>query len=462
MSSFTKVVGEINEKMTTTQVITLGFLFAIFAGAFLLMMPFSSATGEMTPFLDSLFTATTSVCVTGLVVVTTASHWSVIGKIIILCLIQIGGLGIIALSTAVLLVFGRRVSLKGRLLIQSAFNLNTLRGLVKFTKNIIYGTFFVESLGAIGYSFVFVPKYGLAKGLFYSVFHAVSAFCNAGLDILGQNSLMDYVDHPWINFVTICLIVLGGLGFVVWWDFLDKIKMLKKGKITAGQLLRRLSLHSKIVLSMTLFLILFGAVAVFGLEYTNADTIGPLSFGGKVMASLFQSVTTRTAGFLSISQKGLREATAILTIAYMMIGGSPVGTAGGVKTTTIAVLIFETFATIRGAEEVNVFHRRIAGSILKKASAVVVVFIFFFLSATLLLYQTNGGSFMDVAFETASAIGTAGLSRDYTFSLNAIGKLIIIVCMYLGRIGPISLAISLSFNKKRGLIQYPEENVTIG
>lgn len=450
-------------ELSTTQVIALGFLLAILAGAFLLTLPVSSAAGVWTGPVDALFTASTSVCVTGLVVVDTYSYWSLFGQIVILFLIQIGGLGIVTLTTSVMVFMGRKVTLKDRLLLEDAFNLNTMSGLVRFLKKIIKGTLLIEGIGAVCYSFTFIPRFGFVKGLWVSVFQTVSAFCNAGMDIIGSNSYMDYVRNPWVNFVTMFLIILGGIGFIVWWDVVRVIQQCYRKEINVRQFFGRLKLHTKIVLLMTGILIFTGMIAVLALEYHNPHTLGELNFFEKLQASLFQSVTLRTAGFATISQKGLKESTSLVCMFLMFIGGSPVGTAGGIKTTTAAILFIAAFSVAKGKEEAVIFRRSIARETVRKALAIVVFSVMAAVLAVLLLLTLEQGSFMDVVYETFSAIGTVGLSRNFTPSLDVAGRLVISLCMYLGRIGPISMMIAFHFKKgKSGMGVYPKEDITVG
>jgi len=450
-------------ELSTAQIIALGFFITILIGSFLLCLPICASDGQWTNYLDALFTSTTSVCVTGLVVVDTYAHWSLFGQIIILLLVQCGGLGIITLSTFLMVLIGKKVSLKDRLLLEDAFNLDTLQGLVRFLKRVLKGTFLIECIGAVCYMAVFVPEFGI-KGIWYSVFNAVSAFCNAGMDVIGNRSLMDYVGHPWINMVTMILIILGGIGFIVWWDVLRVAKEIRSGNIARRFMFRSLKLHSKVVLVTTGILILGGAAIIYLLEYQNPHTLGTLSFGEKLMASLFQSVTFRTAGFATISQKGLCGASVLVGIVLMMIGGSPVGTAGGVKTSTMALVFFTAAATVKGEEKVTVFKRTIPLKTIRKAVSVTLVFGAVLLVMIILMSLLVEGSMMDIAYETASALGTVGLSRDFTATMNSVGKVLIIICMYLGRIGPISMAIAFTFKgSKRGYqIRYPEEDVTVG
>ena len=444
---------------STTQIIMLSFLIAIIIGTLFLAMPISSANGKAVPFMDALFTATTSICVTGLVTLPTVSTWSIFGQVIILILIQIGGLGVITIMSGVMIRLHRKIGMKDRILIQDAFNLNTLSGIVKFIKKVLLGTFLIEGIGAILYMTVFVPEYG-GKGIWISVFHSVSAFCNAGIDIMSENSLCDYVRNPIINIVTMLLIILGGIGYIVWWDVIRVIKEIRSKKVRCFS---GLTLHSKIALSVTGVLIMGGAIAFFIFEYNNPLSIKGYSVCDKILVSLFQSVTTRTAGFATIPQQNLTNASAILSLLLMFIGGSPVGTAGGVKTVTIAVLLFSAFAMIKNKEEVSLFHRTIPKQAINKAVSVVCIsFLIMFLSTLFLSAVTNADA-LDIAYETVSATATVGLTRNLTPTLNIWGKFIIIVTMYLGRVGPISLVIAFNTKKERkNLIKNPTEEISIG
>lgn len=449
--------------LSTAQIIALGFFLAILVGSLLLCLPVCSARGAWTPYVDALFTSASSVCVTGLTVMNTATEWSFFGQVVILMLIQCGGLGIITFVTFLMLLIGHKVTLSDRLLIEDAFNLNTLRGLVRFLKKVLLGTLLIEGLGAICYMFVFVPEYGIV-GIWYAVFHAVSAFCNAGLDVIGSNSMMDYVTHPWMNLVTMLLTIIGGIGFVVWWDVQKVIREIRNGDVASRFFFRRLKLHTKLVICTTVVLILGGAWFVFVFEYSNPETLGKLSPGNKIMAALFQSVTFRTTGFVTIPQSELQDGTILLGTVLMMIGGSPVGTASGIKTTTVAIAFFTIIATIRGRERVTVFKRTIPERTSRKAVSVVVVFSSLLLVMIMLMSVIEPGSLKDVAFETVGALSTVGLSRGYTEQLSQLGRILIIICMYIGRVGPISMAIAFDFKRKKenNRIRYPEEDITIG
>jgi len=393
------------------------------------------------------------------VTVPTVSTWSVFGQVVILILIQIGGLGIITILSGLMISFHKKMGLGDRILLQDAFNLNSMSGIVRFIKKVLIGTFIVEGVGALLYMIVFVPEYG-TRGIWISVFNSVSAFCNAGMDIIAENSLCSYAMHPMINFVTCMLIVLGGIGYIVWWDLIRVTKNFKKQKFKCY---RNLSLHSKIALISTAVLIFAGALLFFVFEYNNPQTMGDFPVSGKIQASLFQSVTTRTAGFATVPQQNLTDSSAIVSLLFMFIGGSPVGTAGGVKTVTIAILLMSAFATIRNNDEVVLCKRTISKQAVGKAVAVVSMsFIIAFVS-TVLLSAVSGAPALDVAYETFSATATVGLTRDLTPTLGLAGKLIVIVTMYLGRIGPISLVIAFNTKRKRkNIIKNPTEEISVG
>lgn len=443
-------------RLSTTHIIMLSFLAAILVGSFLLALPVSSADGKGVPYIDALFTATTATCVTGLVTVTTASAWSVFGQVVILLLIQIGGLGIITVMSGLMILINRRMGIGDRLLIQDAFNLNTMSGLGEFIKKVLLGTLIIEGVGALLYMPVFVSDFGV-RGIWISVFNSVSAFCNAGMDIIGENSLYDYATNPLVNLTTSALIILGGIGYIVWWDVIRVFGTEGKHR------LRRLTLHSKIALSVSLLLVLVGGVCIFAFEYNNPATIGSLSLFDKIQVSLFQSVTTRTAGFASIPQQNLTDPSAIISILLMFIGGSPVGTAGGIKTVTLAVLIASAMASVTGKNDVTLFNRTVSKQAVSKASAVCTTSFAILFISTLLLATVTDAPFMDVLYETASATATVGLTRGITPTLSVIGKTIIIINMYLGRVGPISLALALNGNKKTtNAVKNPTEDISVG
>ena len=440
--------------LSTTHIIMLSFLLAILVGSLLLCLPVSSASGEPVPYLDALFTATTATCVTGLVTLPTVTTWSIFGQVVILILIQIGGLGVITIMSALMILLHKRMSIGDRLLLQDAFNLNSLSGIVRFVKRVLLGTFLVEGAGALLYMTVFIPEFGV-KGIWISVFTSISAFCNAGIDIIAENSLGNYATNPIVNIVTSLLIILGGIGYIVWWDILGLNKKSRNS--------RKLSLHSKIAISATAILTIGGGLLIFLFEYDNPLTIGNMSFFDKMQVSMFQSVTTRTAGFATVPQQNLTNASSILCLLLMFIGGSPVGTAGGIKTVTFAVLVVSTLATIQNKQDVSLFSRNISKQAIKKAVAVAMMSLCILFVSTVLLSAVTDANALDIFYETVSATATVGLTRDLTPFLNTAGKAIIIGTMYLGRVGPISLALALNSNKKhQNIIKNPTEEICVG
>lgn len=446
-------------RASTTHIILLSFLIAILIGALLLSLPISSADGKAKPFLDALFTATTSTCVTGLVVTPTVSSWSIFGQAVILILIQIGGLGVITIMSGLMILLHKKMGIGDRLLLQDAFNLNSLSGLVRFVKKVVGGTFIIEGIGALLYMMVFVPRFG-AKGVWISVFTSISAFCNAGIDIIAENSLCDYALNPIINIVTSSLIILGGIGYIVWWDVLRVLRLRRTKKV---RFFRDLTLHSKIAVTATLILILTGAVLIFAFEYNNPQTIKDYTLLQKIEVSLFQSVTTRTAGFATVPQENLTNASAFVCLLLMFIGGSPVGTAGGIKTVTFAVLVASAFASVRNKENTEVFGRQLTKQAVSKAVAVTCMSFIIMFTSTVFLSAVTEANALDLIYETVSATATVGLTRNFTASLSSIGKIIIIVTMYLGRVGPISLAVAFKRSKdNQNIIRNPIEEISVG
>ena len=411
----------------TERIMMTGFGVVIILGTLLLCLPVSSASGKGVYWLDALFTATTSVCVTGLVTVPTATTWSVFGKIVILGLIQFGGLGIMACMIMIFLVLRRKISLQSRKLIQDTYNLPVLKGSVGIVRRLLIGTAVVEIAGAICYSFWFVPHYGLWRGIGYSIFHSISAFCNAGIDLVGESSFAPFVTNPLMNVTTMGLIILSGLGFPVWWEVIEHVQDLLRGKRTRKNLIRGFT-------------------------------------GEKVMAAFFQSITTRTAGFETIPQKNFTDGSAMVSMILMFIGGSPMGTAGGVKTITVALLIVLVTSYISGNHDTVVWGRKVVEENIRSA-----VVIFFFalttaLTATILLVAVSGHPLLDCAYEVVSAVATVGLTRSLTSQLPAAGKIIVILVMYMGRIGPITLAVALGRRTRHVAadIQRPEQRILIG
>lgn len=450
-------------------IITFSFLAIILIGTILLALPIASQNGQSVGILNAMFTATSAVCVTGLVVVNTLAHWTLFGKIVILMLIQIGALGFMSLFTSVLVFLGRKISLRGRILIQESFNLSSFKGMISFLRKIILGTFLIEGVCAIILSIRFIPEYGLKTGILNGIFHSISAFCNAGFDILGEVSLIDYQSDYIVNITIMVLVILGGLGFSVWLDLLKYIKHLYQ-KFKFGRKEKfNLSLHSKIVIYMTLILIMLGFLSTLLLEFNNPETIGNLRLDQKILVSLFQSVTLRTAGFDSIGQGQLTYGSKFVAIILMAIGGSPGGTAGGIKTVTIGVLFFTIASVIKGKDCITSFKKTISFHTVQKALTILVMMLTFIFFSTVLLSISERENmysyeFIDLLYETTSALGTVGLSTGITPSLSFFGRIIIMFCMFIGRLGPITAVLGLSFKKrsKKNVIHYPEEKIIVG
>lgn len=440
-------------RLNQVQYIALGFFFIILAGSLILTLPIASQSGEWTPFLNSMFTATSATCVTGLVVYDTFTHWNVFGQLVILLLIQIGGLGFITVGVGFSMAFRRRIGLRQRDLLKESINAMEIGGIVKLSRKIFIGTALCEGVGALLLATRFIPEFGLVKGIYYSIFHAISAFCNAGFDLMGGQqpyaSFTAYATDPVINITLMLLIIVGGLGFVVWSDVVSKRFRWKN-----------YSLHTKMVISVTLLLIFGGALFLFLFE--QGGTISGMSTGDQILASLFGSVTARTAGFNTVDTGALQPESKLLTIALMFIGGSPGSTAGGVKTTTIAVILIYVVSNLRGESGCNVFHRRIGDEVIKRASMVFCLNLFLGLTSVTLILATSNLHMSDVLFEVYSAISTVGMTTGITRDLNVVGRIVIIILMYCGRIGSMTFALSLVAKPEAKGLSLPEEKITIG
>lgn len=450
-------------RLTTMQILAIGFLGIILLGGVLLSLPMCSK--YPITFLDALFTSTTAVCVTGLVTVVPATQFTVLGKVVLLVLIQIGGLGIIACMTAFFVILKKKITVRERIMIQETYNMQGLSGMREFVSRIIKCTFAIEGIGAVFYAIQFVPEYGMIKGICYSVFHSVSAFCNAGIDILGDSSFIKYVHNPIINFTTIFLVVMGGLGFPVWYDIAENSKKILKSKQAKKRLFTKLTLHSKLVLTMTGLLLIIGTLFVFLIEYNNPQTIGNMSLGQKLLASVFHSVSTRTAGFATVSQSAFQPGTKFLTTLWMFIGGSPCGTAGGVKTTTIAMLVLTCVNVIYGKRDTECFGRKIPVENFRTGfSVVMVAFGFLMTGMTLLTIFEPKQDFLTLLYEAVSAIGTVGLTADLTSKLGIASKVIIMFLMYVGRLGPVTIALVFGTRKsmKERVRELPEQRIMVG
>ncbi|MFI3210013.1 MAG: TrkH family potassium uptake protein [Peptostreptococcaceae bacterium] len=444
--------------MNPGQVMVIGFLSMILIGATILNLPISTKSGQSIGFLDALFTATSAICVTGLVVVDTATYWSTFGQIVIITMIQIGGLGFMSITTMIAIIIKKRINLKERLLIQESLNQFNLSGLVKLTRYILLTTFLIEGIGALLLSLVFVPEFGFIKGIGYSIFHSISAFCNAGFDLMGtvsgEFSSITYFHENTLFILTISmLIILGGLGFPV---ILDIVKEKKYEK---------LNIHSKVVLVSTISLIAIGMVFILLLEYNNPETLANMSIKDIILSSFFQSVTTRTAGFNSIDLSLMRESTLFLMVMFMFIGSSPGSTGGGIKTTTIAVLILSVRSLIYGKEDVEIYNRRLATGVIRKSLAIFLIGVVISVLGTFIISITEPHfTLLEAGFEVVSSIATVGLSIGGSSTLSTAGKVFIITLMFMGRVGTLTIFMALASrnNRKKSIIRYPEGKIIVG
>lgn len=451
------------QHFTPTQQITLSFILVILTGAFLLSLPISNVATPA-PFIDHLFISASAVCVTGLATIYPIVEYSTFGQVVMIVLMQIGGLGLMTLIASFLVFMSGKLSLHTKLAMSEAVNRSDFFDFHHFMRAIIKYTLFFEAIGFILLSFRFVPEYGLKTGLFNSLYVSVSAFCNAGFDNLGTTSLVAYVNDPLVSLTVAGLIIVGGLGFGVWFNISFGTKAILRGKHTFQYVLSHLKLHSKLAISMTLILIVTGMLLILGIEYTNVDSIAQLDFGTKLLSSFFQSVTLRTAGFATLNIGLLRPATQFIMIIYMFIGGSPGGTAGGIKTTTFAILILMIIAELRGEKNIVIFNRTIERENFRKAFIIFFALLTTLFTGILLLTLVEPFDFLSIAFEATSAIATVGLSMGITTSLSFFGKSIIIALMYLGRIGPLTLLLSInsSKNSKGTELIYPNGDILIG
>lgn len=447
------------EMFTPPRILACGFALIILFGAAMLMLPFATADGKGLGFLDALFTATSAVCVTGLVVVDTGTVLSVFGQLVVLSLIQVGGLGFMTFATLLAILLGRKITLKERLLLQEALNQVSLEGIVRLAKYVIQVAFAIEAVGAILLSIAWLPDMGWKKAIYFGVFHAVSAFNNAGFDVFGNfTSLTSYQHDLTTNVVVMILILAGGFGFAVLADLYNA----PRGK--------KLSFHSRIVLKTSAVLIVLGAVVIFLLEFTNPATIGELSLFDKVTAALFQSITPRTAGFNTISISDMRNTTQFFIILLMFIGASPGSCGGGIKTTTFITLVLSVMSTLKGKCQVTIKDRALSKDMLPKALSITLASALLVITTTLFLTITEKNDFLVILFEAVSAFGTVGLSMGITTLLSSPGKMAVIFTMFCGRIGPLTLAYALGQRKNGSSgdslggsrIKFPEEKIIIG
>ncbi|MBM7656076.1 trk system potassium uptake protein TrkH [Neobacillus cucumis] len=434
------------------KILVLGFATIILLGAILLTTPIATLDGKGLSFLAALFTATSATCVTGLVVVDTGTTFTMFGQLVILSLIQVGGLGFMTFSTLFAFLLGKKISLKERILLQESLNNLSMEGIVRLAKRILIFTAIIELSGAVLLAIRFSFDMPIKRAIYYGIFHSISAFNNAGFDLMGEfSSLTRYVEDPIVSLTICALITLGGIGFIVMNELFEFRKV------------KRLSLHTKIVLMTSLILVVGGAILTFLLELSNEKTLKPLSFSGKVLASIFQSVTNRTAGFNTLNISDLTHSTLLLTIFLMFIGASPGSTGGGIKTTTFTTLLGAVWSQIRGKEDVIFYRQRVVYETIYKALTVTISALFLVMIITMLLTVTEQGKdFLMILFEATSAFGTVGLSMGLTPELSPIGRCLIIFTMFAGRVGPLTIAFAVTIRRNPDAFRYPKGKIMIG
>ena len=442
--------------LNPARIVVVSFGIIILTGTLLLMLPWASRDGQSTDLITCLFTATSASCVTGLILVDTWTHWTLFGQVVILAMIQLGGLGFMTVITSVSFALRRRIGLSERLIMVSTLNLNDMDGVVRMVRHTLMGTLIIEGMGAVILTLCFLPEFGLAGGLWRGIFHAVSAFCNAGFDLLGSKgeftSLITYNGNPVVLLTILCLIVIGGLGFFVWEDL-----------IRNWRTPRRLSLYSKLVILMTGALILGGAVFFLGVEWDNPNTLGGMPWWKKILNSFFQSVTLRTAGFDSIGQGGLRDSSLAMSCILMLIGGSSGSTAGGLKTSTVGILLLTMRAGLAGREEVTIRRRTISQRRVMTALTLTLIVVVLFLGIAMTISLTDDVHFLSAAFEAASALATVGVTVGITPTLTPFSHIILIIAMFLGRVGIMSFSVAfLARGRNAAKIHYPMVDIMIG
>lgn len=430
--------------------VCLSFFALILFGAILLDLPIASANGERIGFLNAFFTSTSASCVTGLIVANTATQWTAFGKVVIILLIQIGGLGTMVFLSLIAMVLNKRIGITERRIIKEQTNADTSKGIIRLVIYIIKFSLAVELIGAILLATKFIPDFGLGRGILFSLFHSISAFCNAGFDLTG-NSLTDYVSDFTVNMTISLLIIFGGLGFTVFIDIYRKRRF------------KNLSLYSKVVISFTAILILVGTLAFFLIEYKSPAMLG-LTLKGKILSSFFMSVTARTAGFNTIDLGKMQEGSVIVTIMLMFIGASPASTGGGIKTTTFGVLLSSTISVLRGNKEIEIFHKSISYDTLIKSLCIFTLgsFLVIFSSLWITLIEQGKFLYLDILYEIVSAFGTVGVSRGITADLSSLSKIILIILMYLGRVGAATLGVSILDTHRKKHTRYSEGKIIVG
>jgi trk system potassium uptake protein TrkH len=445
--------AKLRSRLSGTQWIAVGFFLIIICGTCLLMLPFASREAGGTNFLSALFTATSATCVTGLIVVDTYQHWTLFGQLIILLMIQVGGLGFVTIGATILMMMGRKIGLADRGLLKDSVNTLEIGGIVRLTKVIIKGTILFEGIGAVLLSVRFIPELGFFEGIYYGIFHSISAFCNAGFDLMGRfeafSSLTRYVDDWLVNLTAVFLILIGGLGFVVWYDLYEKRFQYKK-----------YTLHTKMVLSALVVLVTVPTLLFWLLERNGV--LAGLSCSGQFLGALFAAVTPRTAGFNTTDLAAMSDAGKLLTLVLMLIGGNPGSTAGGVKTTTIMVLFFYVVSMIQRRDGVNLFQRRLEDGMIEKAAVVFSLTLTMAITASFIICAVDSLPLVDVLLETFSAVDTVGMSTGITRDTGTISRIVLILLMYCGRIGSLSFAMSFTDKRQKSSVRQPMERISIG
>jgi trk system potassium uptake protein TrkH len=446
--------SDLFKNVTPPRVLVFGFAGIILLGAFLLSLPFATHDGNI-GLLDALFTATSATCVNGLVVVDTGTNFTIFGQLVVLAMIQVGGLGFMTMSTLMAIILGKRIGLRERLVLQESLNLSSLDGMVRLARKIILFTFVIEGLGGALLCLRLVQEMPFGQALYFGIFHSVSAFCNAGFDLFGIvhgpfNSISNYSSDAWISLTIVGLFIIGGLGFPVIFEFMQK------------NVKKRISVHTRLVLAVSIVLLVLGTLSVLLLEYNNPYTLATLSGPAKVLASFFQAATPRSAGFRTLDIGRLKDSTQFLLLILMFIGASPSSTGGGIKTTTFGVLMAAVWATVRGREDAEMYERRMPKDIIYKAFSLTVIALTMIFIVTMLLSITENFSFLRILFEVTSAIGTAGLSTGITPFLSSFARVLIIFSMFAGRVGLLTIAFALTQRLQSGSVRYMEERLMIG
>lgn len=455
MLSVASIRKKLRYRPSPPQVMTFGFIFLIFVGAQLLSRPIAYTNDISVSYIDALFMSASAVCVTGLTVLDTGSHFSVYGQVVIIILAQIGGLGFMTMATLFALLFRKRISFRERLVLQESMNHGSGEGIVRMIRKILIYALIIELTGAILLSSYFMLEMPVGQAIYFGIFHSISFFNNAGFDLFSQfpdraASLIHYVEDPFVNIVSMLLIFLGGIGFIV----ISELVTYPKN--------RKFSLHSKVVLSVSCVLIVVGTLIILLLEFSNPNTLQPLSASGKILGATFQSITARSAGLSTVDPSMLLEVTQFFLILLMFIGAGPGSTGGGIRVTTFAILIGAMIAMVRGREDVVLFRFRIAKKQIHQAIMFTMIAFSIICGATMILSITETGSFLAILFEATSAYCTVGMSAGLTAHLSTAGKIILILLMFLGRLGPVTLAFALNTRSKKELYRFPEGKITIG